>query len=1122
MPIRYHIDSITSSSIRGWGLEENSTAPITVTIDEVDISMNVARPDVYEKFGGALFCGFVYKIPAQAEIVKIVFSSRFDSLLIYVHVSSLSLTKVEGLVRVAHGLKGLPIEVSKKFLSSINANQIDERLPDFLDANSFSSQQDIEEFWASNHQFHKKSEATIEIKDKLQKLLELQRPEDDLKVYENLLKSYMSILGKDEFFYSKLTLFTLKSEKYLETIQLCEAALSEFPLSADLWWHHSIGKEKILDFEGALKSKLASSMIHTTANRMLSSGQLAIRAVHGDYGVVPGNSANFAHAQLFLEKAIELGRSDGLPEYELSRLLFHKRRIQESLVYINAALQKCENRDRCLVFKSSLLFFCGEVDQAREIIQFASQTDQTVFLNNVYSNFRAWGFRENIDELFDTNASDAEDSIDLQYINFNIAVISDKRKNTNRVRTHLKSVNVNKINELQISRDNLRKFKFRTVSKEKKVWLVSRFGRHGFGGAERFLQHSQKIYEEMGYRVRYVAFSKPPESHLNSSEMHEYSDIFLSREPGIIFQAMVDDMPEIIHSVSGSCYEIASAARGLRIFHIHGLHFWRDFLYSDWLPDGHTFSNPERLETRSEFSNILAGNGVVYANSLYTAQFLHDRFGVFPPVIPSLPIEVSEQLSSHPATSFSKSYVLLMNSRANKGSFFTLQIASMLPSYQFVIVASQSDKEIIFQEVLNRSLKNVSVVDRVEDPSALYRDCKIVLVPSFDFVETFSRVVIEAHRFGKPVIGANVGNVAKLLDPLKCALPKNHVAWADEIMRLYENEEYYNQKCKQAAENSRDWPESMFSDALQKVISSEATRILVCVGTGLGNMLQTTPLISRISRFFKSPVDILIAGDSTNAYQIFAQNEHVCSIFSVSEVPLARFYDHVVVTNSFGGLELPWCASRVFNLKDAAQFDPGGVLHEADHNIKALGGFIRISENPASDGEFFFGNLPKRTSGRNGIIGIHAGSKGGKWACKQWSKYRELSVRLEKQGYLVRSFGAKSEYIEGCYDFCGLDLTLSAEAILDCDVFVSNDSGFMNIASALCVPQVALFGPTNPITRGPKNRKSVVVQDGSACSPCEVIDKEFFNSGECCCIDKISVDVVVAAIENLYKEHYND
>ncbi len=53
-----------------------------------------------------------------------------------------------------------------------------------------------------------------------------------------------------------------------------------------------------------------------------------------------------------------------------------------------------------------------------------------------------------------------------------------------------------------------------------------------------------------------------------------------------------------------------------------------------------------------------------------------------------------------------------------------------------------------------------------------------------------------------------------------------------------------------------------------------------------------------------------------------------------------------------------------------------------------------------------------------------------------------------------------------------------------CELFLTNDSGAMHIASALGVPTVAIFGATDDTTTGPTGPHSRVVRIPVECSPC--------------------------------------
>ncbi len=52
------------------------------------------------------------------------------------------------------------------------------------------------------------------------------------------------------------------------------------------------------------------------------------------------------------------------------------------------------------------------------------------------------------------------------------------------------------------------------------------------------------------------------------------------------------------------------------------------------------------------------------------------------------------------------------------------------------------------------------------------------------------------------------------------------------------------------------------------------------------------------------------------------------------------------------------------------------------------------------------------------------------------------------------------------------------------DLLITNDSGPMHIASALDVPQLAIFGSTSEVATGPCNRDAIVIKHPVDCNPC--------------------------------------
>ena len=82
------------------------------------------------------------------------------------------------------------------------------------------------------------------------------------------------------------------------------------------------------------------------------------------------------------------------------------------------------------------------------------------------------------------------------------------------------------------------------------------------------------------------------------------------------------------------------------------------------------------------------------------------------------------------------------------------------------------------------------------------------------------------------------------------------------------------------------------------------------------------------------------------------------------------------------------------------------------------------------------------------------------------------------------------------------------EAMTECSHFIANDSGVMNIANALGIPLLAVFGPTDAKTLLPLRPTTAAVALEKPCAPCHRKNPKFFATGQCTCIGVISLEAV--------------
>jgi heptosyltransferase II len=215
----------------------------------------------------------------------------------------------------------------------------------------------------------------------------------------------------------------------------------------------------------------------------------------------------------------------------------------------------------------------------------------------------------------------------------------------------------------------------------------------------------------------------------------------------------------------------------------------------------------------------------------------------------------------------------------------------------------------------------------------------------------------------------------------------------------------------------------------------------------------------------------------------------------------------ILLQNAFEAALIAWLAkipTRIGYKRDGRQLlltravdvpKPGEIpRHERFYYLELLRRAGLIDALPPSDSI----TLGSRTapSGKS-VIGVSPGAAYG--GAKRWlpERFAEAAGALaEARGASIALFGTKSEralcdqvarLLNGrrVTNYAG-ETTLAQfiDLAAGCELFLTNDSGSMHIASALGVPTVAIFGATDDTTTGPTGLNSRVVRHPVDCSPC--------------------------------------
>ncbi len=191
-------------------------------------------------------------------------------------------------------------------------------------------------------------------------------------------------------------------------------------------------------------------------------------------------------------------------------------------------------------------------------------------------------------------------------------------------------------------------------------------------------------------------------------------------------------------------------------------------------------------------------------------------------------------------------YVTMINPHRVKGVETFFRIAKALPEVRFLLLESWklNDNDL---ETLNKqltSLPNVEFRHRVDDMAEIYRETKLLIVPSV-WEEGFGMVAVEAQSCGIPVIASNRGGLPEAVGKGGILIDdyRNPDHWVDAIMQIMGNPETYAQYRELALENVRsEWFSCDYSAArFLRVLQGTASR-----QQGRGFMSRIHDLVDRL------------------------------------------------------------------------------------------------------------------------------------------------------------------------------------------------------------------------------------------------------------------------------------
>jgi heptosyltransferase-2 len=122
------------------------------------------------------------------------------------------------------------------------------------------------------------------------------------------------------------------------------------------------------------------------------------------------------------------------------------------------------------------------------------------------------------------------------------------------------------------------------------------------------------------------------------------------------------------------------------------------------------------------------------------------------------------------------------------------------------------------------------------------------------------------------------------------------------------------------------------------------------------------------------------------------------------------------------------------------------------------------------------------------FIGLHPGSAPNyswkRWPVKNFATLGKNLVKKHNAHILIFGNSSEVKNMKALRHAIGRNnssiitnkLLTAAAIIKHCQMFISNDSGLMHISSALDIPTIGLFGPTDENKTGPRGKNSIAIR----------------------------------------------
>jgi heptosyltransferase-2 len=340
--------------------------------------------------------------------------------------------------------------------------------------------------------------------------------------------------------------------------------------------------------------------------------------------------------------------------------------------------------------------------------------------------------------------------------------------------------------------------------------------------------------------------------------------------------------------------------------------------------------------------------------------------------------------------------------------------------------------------------------------------------------------------------------------------------------------------------------------------------ILIIAPHWIGDAVSTQPLLANLKVLYPdSKINILASNWVAPVYRacsevhevIEAKFEHKKLQWNLrkeiaKEIEAKNYQACFVLPNSFKSALIPWLANIPFRIGYRGELRFGLINLALDNPSKVnrppmVEHYLVLSQLLKDDESIPLDKLvPKlNVSGaakeqvgqklqdaninRDFIYAICPGAEYGpskRWPTEHFAVLAQQLIKQNSNNQIVL-LGGKNDYslaqeitsqsklVSNIHNWCGNTSLDEAIALIGMSkAVVSNDSGLMHIAAALQIPQVAIFGSSDPTHTPPLSDRAKIMWLNMSCSPCH---KRVCPLGHLSCLKDILPEQVLATLNTL-------